>query len=107
MANLGGKTRASVADFATLIRPVISEKSAAVGSSTERGYVFRVDRRATKLSVKAAVENVYGVHVTAVRTMNYMGKPKKTARSMGRRSAFKKAYVTLKAGQEITVVEGV
>lgn len=98
---------ASVADYATLLKPVITEKSSLVGSSQGGGVVFRVDRRATKTDVKHAVERIFNVEVDKVRTVSYLGKMKRTARTVGRRVNFKKAYVTLKPGFSIDLVEGV
>ena len=93
-------------DYAILERPVITEKSSTVGQSGSV-VTFRVARTAEKTEIKSAIERIYGVQVAQVRTVNYMGKPKRTMRSAGRRAAYKKAYVTLKPGQTISVVEGV
>jgi large subunit ribosomal protein L23 len=92
-------------DFETLRSPVITEKSSVVGAEGNT-VVFKIDERATKLDVRAAVERVYNVKVKAVRTVNVLGKVKRSARSMGRRASSKKAYVTLQKGQTINIVEG-
>jgi large subunit ribosomal protein L23 len=61
---------------------------------------------ATKPEVKAAVELLFKVEVEAVRIANVKGKTKRFGRSMGKRKGWKKAYVSLKAGQEINFVDG-
>ena len=99
----------TVNDYSILVSPVITEKSSLVGTPNSKNmktFVFIVHRRADKVEIRAAIEKVFKVNVTAVRTVNYMGKVKRTNRSIGRRSAFKKAYVTLQPGQSISVVEG-
>lgn len=98
----GGK----LLDYRVIIRPVITEKSALMGSSSN-GAVFMVDPRATKTEIRNAVERIFGVQVVAVRTVNHSGKPKRTTGHIGRRDAYKKAYITLKEGQRIDIVEGV
>ncbi|MCB0338477.1 MAG: 50S ribosomal protein L23 [Bdellovibrionales bacterium] len=92
-------------DFAVLDRPILTEKSSVVGASGST-FVFRVDPRATKTDIREAIERLFEVNVESVRTCNYLGKLKRTMRSVGRRSSFKKAYVTLQEGQSISVVEG-
>lgn len=92
-------------DYGVLLKPVITEKSSTVGSQGG-GVVFRVARTASKDEIKAAIERVFKVKVSAVRTCNYIGKKKRTKSSLGKRAAFKKAYVTLKEGQTIDLVEG-
>jgi large subunit ribosomal protein L23 len=98
-------SNAKVADYAVLVAPVITEKSSVAGSNG-RTVVFRVDPRATKSAIRGAVERVFSVKVDAVRTATYLGKIKRTARSIGRRSGYKKAYVTLAEGSKIDLVEG-
>jgi large subunit ribosomal protein L23 len=100
------KPTAAPTDYKILLSPRITEKSAVV-SSDQRRAVFEVDRRASKDEIKKAVEKIFNVKVEHVRTCNYMGKIKRTTRSVGRRAAFKKAYVTVKEGQTINIVEGV
>lgn len=88
-----------------LVGPAISEKSTMVGDKHNQ-VVFRVDRRATKGDVKAAVELMFKVEVEGVQVLNVKGKEKRTGRFIGRRNSWKKAYVSLKAGQEINFAEG-
>jgi len=86
-------------------KPVITEKST-LGS--QYGQVtFRVPLNATKLEVKAAVERIFKVKVTAVNTLRTQGKIKRFGGRIGQRSDYKKAFVTLAAGQSIDVTTGV
>jgi large subunit ribosomal protein L23 len=96
---------ANVGDYATLLSPVITEKSATIGGNG-RVVTFRVDPRSSKDEIRSAVERVFSVKVEGVRTCRYIGKVKRTARSIGRRAGYKKAYVTLAEGSKIDLVEG-
>ena len=87
-------------------RPLITEKSERARESN-RQYAFEVHQDATKIQVKNAVEKLFAVHVTAVRTSIARGKNKRVGRSMGRRPNWKKAVVTLKEGETIALFEGV
>jgi large subunit ribosomal protein L23 len=80
--------------------PVISEKSTFVAEKNEQ-VVFEVIQDATKPEVKAAVELLFKVQVESVQMLNRKGKEKRVGRSMGRRSDSRRAYVSLKPGQEI------
>ena len=88
----------------TLIKPILTEKMTVQGEKLNR-YGFIVDRRANKLQVRAAVEQMYGVVVTDVNTMNYLGKAKsrytKAGLLQGRTNNTKKAIITLKDGDTI------
>ena len=88
-----------------LLAPQISEKATYIAEKNEQ-VVFRVATDATKPEVKAAVELLFKVEVEAVRIANVKGKTKRFGRSMGKRNGWKKAYVSLKAGQEINFVDG-
>ena len=68
--------------------------------------VFKVATDATKAEIKAAVEKLFEVKVEAVRTLNVMGKTKRTGARVGKRSDWKKAYVTLVPGQDIDFMGG-
>lgn len=83
-----------------LLAPVVSEKSTFVADKYEQ-VVFDVARDANKLEVKAAVELLFKVEVESVQILNRKGKQKRFGRFMGRRDHAKKAYVSLKPGQEI------
>lgn len=85
-----------------LIKPIVTEKMTVQGEKLNR-YAFEVDREANKIEIKAAVEEMYGVKVLDVNTVNYHGKKKsrftKAGLLSGRANHFKKAYVTL-AGED-------
>ncbi|HOV12641.1 MAG TPA: 50S ribosomal protein L23 [Bacteroidales bacterium] len=87
-----------------IIKPVITEKMTAMGESQGR-YAFLVDKRANKLQIKKAVEELYEVKVEAVNTMVYAGKTKsrytKAGYIAGRKNSTKKAVVTLAQGEKI------
>jgi large subunit ribosomal protein L23 len=89
-----------------ILAPVISEKSTFVADKN-RQIVFRVDKRASKPEIKAAVEFMFKVEVQAVRVSNVHGKEKRFGQTLGRRNEWKKAYVSLKPGQEINFAEPV
>ncbi len=95
----------NLADQDVVRRPLITEKSER-GRETDQQYAFEVHQEATKIQVKTAVEKLFGVHVTAVRTSIARGKNKRVGRSMGRRPNWKKAIVTLKEGETISLFEG-
>jgi len=93
-----------------LLAPVVSEKSTFVGEKRNQ-VVFRVAPNATKPEIKAAVEQMFSrkdhkIEVTGVTVCNVSGKGKRFGRFTGRRNHWKKAYVSLKPGQEITFAEG-
>ena len=104
-----------------LIRPVITEESSRLQFNPGRirtrhrekegeiqpQFVFQVSRDATKIEIKRAVEKMFEVHVSSVNTMNIMGKDRRVGRSVGKRSDWKKAIVTLAGGELIDVFEGV
>lgn len=88
-----------------LLAPQISEKATYVADKHEQ-VVFRVTSDATKPEIKAAVELLFKVEVEAVQVANVKGKVKRFKGATGRRKGWKKAYVSLKPGQEINFVEG-
>lgn len=87
-----------------IIKPVITEKMTDKGEKLNQ-FGFIVDNRANKLQIKSEVEELYGVEVLSVNTMNYSGKTKsrntKTGIISGKTKAFKKAIVTLAEGESI------
>lgn len=87
-----------------LLAPLISEKSTTAAENHDQ-YAFKVATSANKNDVKQAVEMMFGVSVAKVQIANVKGKAKKFGASKGRRSDWKKAYVKLKEGQEISLVE--
>jgi large subunit ribosomal protein L23 len=88
-----------------ILAPVISEKSTRVADKLNQ-VVFRVLRDATKQEISAAVANLFKVEVTGVQVLNVKGKVKRSGRVTGRRDNWKKAYVTLKPGQDIDFASG-
>ncbi len=88
-----------------LRRPLITEKSTARQGESNQ-YFFEVDKKATKNDVRNAVETVFKVSVTAVRTLNLPGKRKRVGKNVGMTSSWKKAIVTLKEGERIEIMEG-
>jgi len=87
-----------------LIKPLITEKMTAISEKYNR-FGFIVDKRANKLQIKTAVENLYGVSIKEINTMVYAGKRKsrhtKTGFVQGRTNAYKKAIITLNEGETI------
>jgi large subunit ribosomal protein L23 len=83
-----------------LLAPQISEKATYVADKNKQ-ITFRVVTDATKPEIKAAVELMFKVSVDAVQVTNVKGKVKRAGRFTGRRNNWKKAYVSLAAGQEI------
>jgi large subunit ribosomal protein L23 len=88
-----------------LLAPQISEKATFIAEKNEQ-VIFRVATDATKPEIKAAVELLFKVQVESVQVANVKGKQKRFKNVMGRRKGWKKAYVSLKPGQEINFVEG-
>lgn len=89
-----------------LLAPQISEKATMLAERSNH-VVFLVAPDATKPEIKAAVELLFKVQVSAVQVVNVKGKAKRFGRLMGRRSNIRKAFVGLGAGQEINFAEGV
>ena len=85
--------------------PLISEKGTALTESANQ-VLFKVRADANKIEVRQAVERLFKVKVEQVRMARYLGKMRRIGRSMGRRSDWKKAYVTLKAGDKIDFFSG-
>lgn len=85
--------------------PLITEKLDKA-RETARQYSFLVDKKATKLDIARAVSTQFKVTVEGVRTLVMRGKIKRIGTSMGKRSNFKKAFVTLKEGDKIDLFEG-
>ena len=79
-----------------LIAPVVSEKS--YGLMDEGKYTFIVDPRSNKTEIKIAIEQIFGVKVASVHTLNRQGKARRTRFGMGKRKDTKRAIVTLREG---------
>jgi large subunit ribosomal protein L23 len=92
--------------YSVITAPLITEKVTLVGESGNQ-VVFRVQPNANKLAIKNAVETLFKVKVTKVRTIQYLGKERRVGKHRGRRPTWKKAYVTLAVGNRIDFFEGV
>lgn len=88
-----------------LLAPQVSEKATDVADKNNQ-VIFKVAADATKPEIKAAVELLFKVEVEAVQVLNVKGKVKRRGAIQGRRKGWKKAFVCLKAGQEIQFAEG-
>ncbi len=88
---------------AVLVRPRVTEKAYAVNALNQ--YVFQVAPKATKTEIKKAVEAAYEVKVVSVNITRLPGKTKQVGRTVGHRSALRKAVVRLKAGDTITLFQ--
>lgn len=88
-----------------ILAPQITEKATRIADKHQQ-IAFKVRTDASKLEIKAAVELVFKVEVDAVTVVNVGGKQKRAGRIMGRRKDWKKAYVSLKPGQEFNFAAG-
>lgn len=90
--------------MSVLLKPIVTEKMTGLGEKLNR-FAFKVDRRANKIHIKQAVEDMYEVSVISVNTMRYGGKRKsrftKAGVVAGKTAAFKKAIITLAEGDTI------
>jgi large subunit ribosomal protein L23 len=94
--------------FSTIVRPVVSEKSTVLGEQGK--YVFEVAPDANKIQIKHAIEEVFAnkkVQVLTVNILRVPGKERRRGRSVGMTRSWKKAIVTLRAGQRLDLFEGV
>jgi large subunit ribosomal protein L23 len=91
--------------YRTIVGPVVTEKSSAAYAARKE-YAFRVRSDATKPEIKTAIETLFHVGVTDVRTLVMRAKRRTYGRHVGRRPAWKKAIVTLKEGDTIEIFEG-
>ncbi len=88
-----------------IIRPIITERS--MEDMAEKKYTFKVDKRANKIEIKNAVEEIFNVKVEKVNIMNMVGKVKRMGRYEGKRADWKKAIVKLtEDSKEIQFFEG-
>ena len=91
--------------YQTIVRPIVTEKSSE--AYQDRGeYTFEVHPDANKLAIKQAIEQLFGVKVTGVWTMNQRGKSRRVGKTVGARSNWKKAIVKLREGDTIEIFEG-
>lgn len=87
-------------------RPVVTEKTN-IQKEAANQITFEVDRRANRIEIGRAVEQIFKVQVASVQTMQVKGKVKRRGRTLGKRKDWKKAIVTLRPGQRIDFFEGV
>ena len=85
-------------------KPLVTEKSA-TEKDAHNVVAFVVDRDANKIEIKQSVEKLFKVAVSSVKTVNVAGKTKRVGKNIGKRSNWKKAYVTLKEGSNIDFFE--
>jgi large subunit ribosomal protein L23 len=93
--------------YNTIIRPVVSEKSTVLGDQGK--YIFEVAPGANKIQIKHAIEQAFAnkkVQVSAVNILHVSGKLRRRGRSVGHTRSWKKAVVTLRAGQRLDLFEG-
>ena len=91
--------------MSVVVAPHLSEKAHNVAEKNNQ-MVFKVRRDATKKEIRQAIEMLFDVKVDGVRVVNSRGKLKRFGMTMGRRDAWKKAYVTLAEGQDIDFLGG-
>ncbi|HVN87241.1 MAG TPA: 50S ribosomal protein L23 [Candidatus Binatia bacterium] len=92
--------------YRVVTTPLITEKGTLVNQLGNQ-VVFKVLPSANKTEIRQAVESLFKVKVEKVRTAKYLGKERRVGKSVGRRPAWKKAYVTLAEGQRIDFFEAV
>jgi large subunit ribosomal protein L23 len=90
--------------YSVIKKPHVTEKTS-LGSDTSNTVALVVDKAANKIEIKQAVEDLFKVKVADVRTVTVAGKVKRAGKSYGKRSNWKKAYVTLQEGQTIDFFE--
>ena len=90
--------------YSVIKRPHVTEKTS-MGTAASNAIALVVDRDANKIEIKQAVESLFKVNVTSVRTVNVAGKVKRFGRNYGKRQNWKKAYITLKDGQTVDFFE--
>jgi len=87
-----------------IIRPIITEKSSSLVDKKLQ-YTFEVDKKANKVEIKKAIEEIFNVTVVAVRTVNVHKKAKRVSKYEGYKASYKKAIVSLQKGQTISAFE--
>jgi large subunit ribosomal protein L23 len=92
--------------YNVLKRPLITERTNELRDAHNQ-YAFEVNIEANKVQIRHAIEDLFGVRVTAVRTVTIAGKVKRFRRGFGKRPNWKKAIVTLRDGDMIDIFEGV
>ena len=90
--------------YGVIRKPLVTEKTT-LEKDAKNVIAFEVERSANKIEIKEAVEKLFKVEVTAVKTVNVAGKVKRVGRQVGKRSNWKKAYVSLKEGSNVDFFE--
>ena len=89
-------------DYSIIIKPLVTEQGMHF-ANTKNAYSFEVNKKANKIQIRDAVEKLYKVKVTDVRTANVKGKPRRRGRTFGHTRAWKKAVVVLDEQYHIDV----
>jgi large subunit ribosomal protein L23 len=95
----------SISPESLILAPIITEKGTLMNEQAGQ-ILFKVRKQASKDTIKVAIEHLFKVTVTKVRTSNFMGKERKRGAMKGRQMDWKKAYVTLKECDKIEFFEG-
>lgn len=108
-AKAESKSAASVKKYGNaykiLARPLVTEKGSILNTANK--YIFEVAKKANKIEIAKAIQEVYGVKPTDINIMNFEGKKARHGKISGKRKDWKKAIVTLPKGESIQVYEGV
>ena len=86
-------------------KPIVTEKASILREGNT--YAFQVESGSNKVQIRQAIESIFSVHVESVRTVTVPSKPRRQGMHAGKRSGYKKAYVTLRAGDSIDALESV
>ncbi len=86
-----------------VVKPLVSEKT--IGLQERNTYVFEVAKKANKVNIKQAIEEIFNVKVNSVNTVNVLPKKKRVGRYTGFTKGYKKAYVELKDGYTIDILK--
>ena len=89
-------------NYSVIVKPVVTEQGMHF-ASTRNAYSFEVNKKANKIQIRSAIEKLYNVQVTDVRTANVRGKPRRRGRSVGMTRSWKKAVVVLHPDYHIEV----
>ncbi len=90
--------------YSVIKRPLVTEKTT-IARDEENKYVFVVNRKATKIDIRNAVEKIFKVKVMGVRTINVTGKKKRLGRTVGKGKDWKKVIITLPPGSSVDIFE--
>lgn len=86
-------------------KPVVTEKSNTLRDAEVSTYVFKVDKKASKTEIKKSFEKIYEVSVAKIRTTVVAGKIKRRGMHLYKKPTYKKAFITLKAGQKLPMFD--